>query len=290
MIQIQCFLGISAFADTDAAAENKLRVGYYANSFPDFSLADIQISVKLFAEELGESMGIPVNVMAYADIDRMSNDFSQGKLDYVGGSSLILATKFDTGLFADGFSLIRKGDYTNSLIVLAQKQAGKIELKDLRGKRLVLAETDPLVDLYIDYLSRSVFKQSYKNVFKVMPREKKAHQVILKLFFGKADLICVHNYSYKLAIDLNPQIQDSLQVVARLDNIREGTGFFHKNTEPEFREYVIKKVMDLPNTARGRQFLEIFKSDGVVRSGMPDLLPAKKLFDTNQQLINRDIH
>lgn len=268
------------------ATDDRLRIGYHAMSFPDFSLADIQVSIKLFAEELGQSIGIDdVEVLIYEDIERMREDFERGTLNYVAASTLLLATKFDTRLFADGFRLIRTSEYADSLVVLAQKNAAKVELKDFKDKRLALVQTDPLVDLYMDFLSLSVFKQPYSSSFKQLPREKKSHQLILKLFFGQADLACVHNFTYQNALELNPQIQDKLQLLARLDNIPEGAGFFHKNTPAEFREYVIRQAMTITDTTRGQQFLEMFKADAVKRSNVEDLIPAKHLFDAHQRLL-----
>lgn len=291
VVSLLVLYGFNAWAAAKSNSDKRLRVGYHAMSFPDFSLADIQVSIKLFAEELGQSIGIDdVEVLIYEDIDLMRKDFEQGALNYVAASTLLLATKFDTRMFADGFRFIRDSEYADSLVVLAQKHDAKVELKDFKGKRLVLAQTDPLVDLYMDFLSLSVFKKSYSSAFNVPQREKKSHQLILRVFFGQADLACVHNFSYQNALELNPQIQDKLQVIARLDNIPEGAGFFHKNTPAEFREYVIRQAMTITDTVRGKQFLEMFKSDLVIRSTLEDLLPAQQLYVAHQRLLSAKPH
>ncbi len=268
----------------DIFAEHSLRVGFYARAFPDFSAEDLEISVKLLSEEIGKDNGIATTVTVFTDIALMRKEFEQGKINFAVASTLQLANDFDDALLADGFRLVLSSDRSDSLLVLTRKNEGLDNFKPLRGKKLALVEFDPVADLYIDFLARSEFHKSYQAAFKLMPREKKANQIILKLFFGQADVICVYQNAYRLATELNPQLMSKLQIIAQLDGIPQGAGLFNKKTPAEFREQVIALALKLDSHARGQQLLQLFKADKAVRSTLADLAGTKLLYSAYKKL------
>ncbi len=283
-MQLFCILWLMSLSDSvrameDPFAEPSLRIGFYAESFPEISQEDIRISIKLLSEELGRDAGIDTTVKVYEDIRVMRNDFEQGKINFVISSSLSLVTDFDYQLFADGFRLVASNEAQDQVVVLAQKKSGKTRFKEFKNKRLILGELDPMTELVVDYLAWISFKQGYRSSFKEVPREKKAHQLILKLFFDQADITCVYNKSYQLAAELNPQIADQLQVIDHIDGIPHGSGLFHIKTPPAFRERVIEQALILATNPRGQQLLQIFKADTVTRITANILLPIKNIHD-----------
>lgn len=272
-----------AVANSDAFAETSFRAGFYENTFPDFfSREDVEISIKLLSEEIGNGVGIKTSVTLYSDLKTMRNDFETGRINFVVASSLILASRFDIESFSEGFRLIPTIEYPDRMLLLAFKQTGKTKLLDFRGKKIVLLKDDKLSELYLEKLSQSVFKTSYKNIFKQISPETKPNQLLLKLFFNQADITCVYYSAYKTAIELNPQLLDKLQILDHLDGMPSGAGYFHKNVPVEFREQVINLAMNLPNYPRGAQLLQVFKSDKVLRSVPFDLQSIKNLYNTYQ--------
>lgn len=279
---------LSVVGADDQFSEQTLRVGFYSRAFPDFSVEDIEISVKLLAEEIGKNVNLHTTVSVYEDINAMRDAFEQGKINFVAASSLNLATEFNNELLVDGFRLQISSNNPDSLLVMTRKNEGLDDIKTLSGKKLGLVEYDPVADLYIDFLSKAAFdNRSYKKVFREMPREKKAHQIILKLFFGQVDVICVYHNAYIRAAELNPQLSSKLQIIKQLDGIPQGAGFFHKNTPADFREKVIAEALKLDKHARGEQLLQLFKSDKAIRSTLTDLVATKKLYEEYQKLNNR---
>lgn len=286
-IKFCSLLGLLVFAVVANAdskfAEKTFRAGFYARAFPDLSYEDLEVSVKLLAEEIGKEANITTNVTIFNDIYLMRKAFELGEINFVVASSLNLANDFDNTLLTDGFKLVANGP-TENLLVLTRKNEGLDEFKTLRGKRLALVEFDPVADLYIEFLALSTFKNGYQTSFKVIPREKKAHQIILKLFFGQADLICIYQNAYRVATELNPQLLSKLQIISQLNGIPQGAGLFHINAPPAFREQVISEVLKLENHARGQQLLQLFKADKAVRINLTDLINTKKLYSDYQQV------
>jgi ABC-type phosphate/phosphonate transport system substrate-binding protein len=180
--------------------------------------------------------------------------------------------------------MVPSGGNIDSLVILTRKNEGMDNFKTLRSKNLGLVENDPAADLYINFLSQSNFKKDYHDTFREMPREKKSHQVILKLFFGQADVVCVYDNFYQITTELNPQILSKTQIIAHIDGILQGAGFFHKKVDPVFRERVIAEATKLNTSARGRQFLEIFKTDKALRVSPAELAMTMQLYSDYQRL------
>jgi ABC-type phosphate/phosphonate transport system substrate-binding protein len=263
--------------------ERTFRAGFYAHAFPDFSQEDIEISVKLLSEEIGKDVGIETKVTVFSDIENMRKAFEQGEINFVAASTLNLVKDFDSNMLTDGFKLVVTSDLPDSIIVLTRQNEEVQNLQALRGHRLALVANDPVAELYINYWTQTIFNKDYKDVFKEVARERRTNQVILKLFFDQADVVCVYQNAFKLAIELNPQLSSKIQIISQLDGIPQGVGMFHKNVPSDFREKVIAESLKLTNNPRGQQLLELFKADNVMRSSFEDLVETEKLLNAYQK-------
>lgn len=285
---LACIMSISvANAAEDVFATETLRAGFYAKSFPDFSVEDVEVSVKLLSEEIGKEVGVKTTVKVYEDIQFMRQDFEKGIINFAVTSPILFITQFDKNLLSDGFRFTRSTDSPSRLLVLGQLKPNKNGFDSYHGQRLVLAQTDPASELYLDFLSWSHFKHSYINSFKLVKREKKAHLLILMLFFNQADVTCVYQNAYDIAIEMNPQLKQKITVLAQIENVPEGMGLFHTNTPEAFRESVIAEVLKLQNKPRGQQLLELFKSEQAIRVGVDDLSATLELYNAHQRLVGR---
>jgi ABC-type phosphate/phosphonate transport system substrate-binding protein len=266
----------------DLFSERSLRVGFHLPSFHEYSREDFEVSVKILTEEMGKSLDINTNIIGYEDIKSMRKDFEQGRINMIFASPLLVITQFDNSLISDGFKMILSGGNPDRLVILTRKHEGMDSFKALRGKKLGLIENDPAADLYVNYLSRLNFHKDYPQVFKEMPREKKSHQIILKLFFSQVDVVSVYENFYQITGELNPQIFEKIQVIGHIDGILQSACFFHKNVDPAFREQVISEVLKLNTYARGRQYLEVLKTDKAIRVTPDELDKTRELYNNNQ--------
>ncbi len=56
---------------------------------------------------------------------------------------------------------------------------------------------------------------------------------------------------------------------------------------PEHRETITQAVLRLNETARGRQVLQIYLADNLVRTPLRDLAPFRELIETHRKLLAR---
>jgi ABC-type phosphate/phosphonate transport system substrate-binding protein len=262
---------------SDTIPEQTLRVGFHLPSFHDYSREELEISVKLLTEEMGNKIGINTTVTVYEDLEAIRTAFEQGNINLIYASPILIVNTLDNSLLTDGLKLVIEDGEPDKLVILTRKNAGMDDFKSLQNKRLSLVENDPGADLYLNFLSRSYFNKDFKNVFIEMPQEKKSHQAILKLFFGQTDVACVYDNIYQIVAEMNPQILAKTQVIEHFNGILQGAGFFHKNVDAVFRERIITEAIKLNTYARGQQFLELFKADKMVRVSSADLAISKQL-------------
>ena len=280
------FVIFAGFADADDLfAVQTLRIGFHRPSFHEYSREDLEVSVKIVTEEMGKAIGLETSVIIYEDMKLMRTDFEAGKVNLIFASPLLIATEIDNDILADGFKFMPSGGKPESLVILTKKNAGMDHFNSLRGKKLGLTESDPVSDLYVNFLSQSNFKKDYQYVFKKTFREKKSHLVILKLFFDQVDVVCVYENFFEVTGELNPQIFSKIQIIDHIDGILPGPGFFHKKVDPAFREQVISEVIKMNTYARGRQFLEIFKTEQALRVTPAELDATRQLYKDYQHLI-----
>lgn len=284
LVIITCVIFSTFAVAEDLFSQKNLRIGFHRPSFHDYSREDLEISVKILTEEMGRELGIETNVTTYEDMKSMNADFENGTINLIFASPLLIANEVDNALLADGFKMIPSGGTADRLVILTRKNEGLDNFMSLRNKKLGLVENDPTSDIYVNFLAQSNFKKDYQNSLKLMPREKKSHQVILKLFFGQIDVTCVYENFYQTTAELNPQILDRVQIIEHIDGILQGAGFFHKNIDATFRKRVINAAIKLNTYPRGRQFLEIFKTEVALPINSSDLTVTKKLFNDYQHL------
>lgn len=274
---------ISAGAEAPLT-QPSLRIGFHMPSFHEYSREDLELSVKIITEEMGKDIGIETHVSVYEDMKLMNADFENGTINLIFASPLLLVNEVDNNLLADGFKFIPTGGTADRLVILTRKNEGMDSFSSLRNKKLSLVENDPPSELYINYLSQKSFKSDAKNNLKQLPREKKSHQVIHKLFFGQIDVACVYDTFYQTTAELNPQIFDRLQIIEHIDGIVQSAGFFNKNVDSAFRESVINAVIKLNTYPRGLQFLEVFKTEKAIRVNLSELDKTKSLFQEYQRI------
>lgn len=261
-----------------------LRLGYYAPAFPEHSYEELEIAVKVLGEEIGKQVGISTTISVFDDLKLMRKEFEEGKLNCVLANSVILEKDFDNSLFVDGFKLVKSNEIFDSVVVVTRKNAGLDQFKDLQGKRLTLLEYNPVAEYYLDVMSFVNFKKAYNKSFKDIKREKKSHQAILKLFFDQADVTCIYENNYKLATDLNPQLNGKLQIISQLNSVPQAIGMFHVDTSAGFRVQVIEVLLKLDKLTRGKQLLEMIKVDRIEKASIEDLVVTKQLIAEYKRL------
>lgn len=279
-------LGLMAGATMAAPPTSEaLRVGVNLGSLRDASRADVETSLKVWAEELMRTLAVPAEVLFFPAMPALRRDLDAGRINFVIADGLDLLTYFAPGDLADGFGGISSNE--DVLLLLTRKDALIKQPRDLIGKRVLLLSDNAISDLWLETYCLRHFQKPCAAAGLLVAKESRSRQQVLKLFFDRADAALVRGYAYELALELNPQIRQRTQVLERIPMYPGALGLFSSRVSQAFREYVIAKVPQLHDHPRGRQLLEVMQTEQVGRVPHSLLDPIRDLMREYESLSRR---
>lgn len=258
-----------------ALAQDVLRMGFNVKITRDLNRSEVQAAMSLWADELSKKFGVPARTEFYEDMASLRRDFDQGKVNFVIAASMDIARNFSLAELADGFRGELLNDHT--LLLLANKDARIADVRALAGKRIAILAGDDLSEVYLETLCLRHYQRPCKQVFGSIESVANSNQLMMKLFFRKADLVLSKLNGYETARELNPQIGLTTQEVTRFPLKSTYYGLYSRKVSPDFRERSLKQVPGMHKEARGRQVLEVFKLDRLVIASEQELQPVYAL-------------
>ena len=104
------------------------------------------------------------------------------------------------------------------------------------------------------------------------------YKALLDLFFHKVDAAIIMKKTFRYAAELNPQIAHTLYIAQMTPYCAGNFGFFTKAVDPQFAHYIKNLGLNLNDTKKGKQVLDIFRADAVIETKISDLKPIEKLY------------
>lgn len=249
-------------------AEDTVRLGFLQGSRREMSHTDVRASFDLWSQEMGARFEVPVKVSYYQDVNEMRRDFLLGKINSVTADALSLARTFRIDELAEGYSVVMQGSWILELRTGKQvKDAG-----NLLGKRVAMPDHDTTAELFLETLCLRDYARPCAQVFAEIQKVATSNQAVMRLFFGKAELALLPRYSYELAREMNPQLDDKAgQVIAELPLTGMYYAFFNARVDKEFRRRTLRMIPTMHTYPRGRQLLDLFKMDHLVLADPSEL-------------------
>ncbi|MBK6744138.1 MAG: hypothetical protein IPG66_14675 [Hydrogenophilales bacterium] len=277
-------VGLLSFACWAAQGPEPLNMGFYLPGIRDANLADVKVSLQLWAEEVGKPYKLQAKALTYDDMPTLYRDVVQHRVSIVIAPGMELAETFSPDELVEGFAGRRHGtDEGMALIVPRNSPVHKFA--DLRGKRLLRLANDRLAETFLEVQCRHQLALACRELFS-MSEEKRDIQPIHKVFFGQADAALVSLSALYAASELNPQVAERLRIVLDWKTRALSFGMMTVYSTPDFRDLVLRAAMQASKTVRGKQILELFKTDYMDRVNKSDLEPYWHLRREHQELVN----
>jgi hypothetical protein len=285
-----CLLGLALLlpvcpAEATPPTRESLRVAVNLLSLRDASRTDVEVSLRLWAEELMRTLEVPAEIRFYDGMAEIRRDLDADRVNFVIADGLDLIRHFNPGDLADGFGGLAPSE--DRMLLLTRKGAGIHSGKDLAGKRVLLLGNNAFSDLWLETYCYRTFQKPCDKAGLLVSKESRSRQQVFKLFFDKADAALVRGYAYELTLDLNPQIRARTEILEQILIYPGSLGLFSSRVSPAFREYVIAKVPQLHDHPRGRQLLEVMQTERVGRVPNALLDPIRQLRREHEVLTAR---
>jgi hypothetical protein len=118
-------------------------------------------------------------------------------------------------------------------------------------------------------------------------RPAKPSRTVLPLFFGQADACVVSESTFKIMVELNPQVEKKIRILERSPGFVNLLVCATQNLAPEHRQWVLDELATLNDSPEGQQALTIMQMKRFFLSE-PDYLKATEaLYERHRQLLGR---
>ncbi len=199
----------------ETAVNPQIKVGGSLESIHDSSVTDAEIGFRLIFNALLEDIHESFTIKIYDSNKILVEKFKSGEIDGILVSSPQFL-KLDQYLHPTGRYAVQYGpDLKQPYLVLVRISGKPIKLSDFRGGRLSYG-TGHLVGRR--FLDVTLMQQGYptsERFFSEIETVKEVNKSIVNLYFGNVDVALVPKHNYDLALELNPQLGEKLQILTQ---------------------------------------------------------------------------
>jgi ABC-type amino acid transport substrate-binding protein len=252
-------LALQGWAAWAADETPPLRIGFYLPGIRDVNQADLKISLNQWTEEVARPFGIKIIPSTYDSMPAMRQALERGDLNFINAPGMELAELFSPQDIREGYARRIEG-VDEGLALVVPRDSDAREFRDLKRRRLMRLGNDRLADYYLETQCMKAGRQACGD-FLVLTDEKRDIQSVYAVFFGRVDAALVHLSTLRAAMELNPQIAHSLRVLQEWKAKGMYFGIMTRHTDPAYRSMIINSAREALKTVRGRQLLELFRTD-----------------------------
>jgi phosphonate transport system substrate-binding protein len=278
-------------AAQDASRTNavtEVRFAFSRSMFVDVNENDAKAAVKVYAQSIGDQNGIYVNNAP--EILDGTNAITQALKLKKADLFVLTAEEFFTleHLGLEGPLLLAKvnGSFTEEYVLLSREDGPLHQVEDLKGCSLIVS-SDPrasLATLWLEVLCRGHGLGPAGPALAKITSSEKTTQVVLPVFFGKADACIVTRNGWEIMCELNPQLKKQLRVVAVSPSVVPALTCFRHGFTGAFKQQMLTAV-DLSATKPAyKQLMTLFKCDGLGHAPLAALDGTRELMSTYHQL------
>lgn len=180
------------------------------------------------------------------------------------------------------------GDQLEQQIHLLVRKNLKIkQLNQLANKRLAFPAGNQLGKLYLDLILLRNNLAPSEDFFSDVQSGQDLNTAIINLFFKKVDAALVTDVSYNLAVELNPQLSQEIEIFSSSSPMIPLVIGINRSVPSEFIQKVGQMVDNLDNYPRTLHLLSLFKANRIVRINRQHLEPIRALKAEHEKLLSK---
>ena len=267
------FILISLFLLSTNISANHLTVGYSNEAMQKFSAKDVAIATNVWLQQLVKDSNHTATFSFYTD-KGLAKAAKEGKVKYLSAYGIAYVKYFDLSKLQDGFSGGSKNRSDENLILVLQKGKTIQDFLAMEHPRIAYLAGNELATIYAKYL----FLKNNKYTKITFAPKRTNYKALLDLFFHKVDATIIMKKTFRYATELNPQIANALYIAQTTNYYAGNFGFFTQNVDPNFVHEIKSLGLNLNRTNKGKQILDMFRTDAVIETKLSDLKPIEKLY------------
>ncbi|MBK7498548.1 MAG: PhnD/SsuA/transferrin family substrate-binding protein [Ignavibacteriales bacterium] len=239
-----------------------------SSMFQNTKPEDVEASTKILAAELNKSG----NIIAEFEISVCVNENelldslkSQFDILYISPIEYLKLKK----KFSIQPSLVSEIDknYGDIYYLITNQKENKKTLKEIKnGIIYILSNSEGQApSLWLDKILKDSNLPSKKKFFKQVLYDFKTTNVVLPVFFNKADAAIVTESAFNLICELNPKIKNEAIIVLKSKPFPNALFCFDgRNKDDERKSFLLKYLQELHKNNYGKQVLTLYMVDRLI--------------------------
>jgi ABC-type phosphate/phosphonate transport system substrate-binding protein len=258
-------------ADEEGEATGRkptLIVGYSSKLFFDVDTNDAEAATKVWTGMLVKKMGSfgSSETVIFPDLSSVEKSLKEKSVDIVVLFSQELVEIRNKVHLEPVFAADYGRNFYHDQLLIVRADSGLSNLGDLKGKSLVIeiGQKGTLPMLWLETLLLREGVQKAQAYFSTTREAARAAQVILPVFFGKADACVVGRFSFETMVELNPQVGKVLKVIARSPGFLSGVVCMRKDFYDKYKDTLETTLKAFSTEPQGKQIMTLFKINRLV--------------------------
>lgn len=253
------------------------------------SQKEAAIALKGFSNILTSNSGLNITIDFYNKEEDILDDYlNKKKLDVIMISPLIYLDNNILKEKSTNFFTFQKSkkEYLNYYLI--KNKLNKIGINQLHGINIAFNVEDALSKIWFDKFILDNYGKSYKSIIDEEINLSNRIKIVYEVFFNKDSLAVVSDELYKTAIELNPQLQKELKIIAYSPKLFSLVfGMVRKDIKKEDLSRLEKLLEDFNNSQEGKDILSIASLNKIVYLKQNDIEEFEKFYKEYLKLKNK---
>ncbi len=270
-------------------SSDPFRIGFSKMNFVDVNENDALAAVRIWAQEIAQTRGITADPQPriFQNISEVETALHNGTVDcitltideYEKVSGLLTKDNIVIGVVS--------GSTNVEYLLLVNTKSNFKELKDLRGRSLVLIESleTTLAAAWLDITLDEEGLDLAEVFFGQIKPLTKTEKGVLSVFFGQIDACVVTRKGFETMVELNPQIGRELRILAVSPPVVKSAFFFRADYSSPSQNKIMSEITSWHLYPESRQILTIFKTDRLEKHPVESLNSTLELIAAHRSLL-----
>lgn len=235
---------------------------------PDLGTPEVvRTAFKPFFDFLTQRVNRKIVIVMREDIGQVIDELKAGTID-IGYTGVVDFLKMEAAFpIKPGITFLKWGQssYTGCFTVLKPNQSST--LADFKGKRLGFISFHKIFGGFFPeiLLSEKGYPGPLEKFFSQVTSYYSEMTAIQDLLAKKIDVCVVSESSIEVLRETSPFLTGNLHILYRQEGLMFAPIFYREDMDPGLREELIKASFDFFNSPGGKQFMMMFKVDGISR-------------------------
>jgi ABC-type phosphate/phosphonate transport system substrate-binding protein len=245
----------------DDADINKIVMGGSSLGIRDSSKQDTEITFNVVLSELLKSHGANFSLIVFDSTQELYNAFDKDLIHGIFGTPLEYIpreNKMKPAMMAIHY---KNAPLKQSLIAVVRTADNIKSIKDLRGKKISIGNIQDMEKLYLNTLLLENQQAELDTFFAERLTPKNTNTGIMDVFFGRSDITLVRESEYKTAIELNPQVEKKLSILAESEPFLVLVAGGKTTMPDKAHQAAMQSLIDISSTEKGKQLMRIIHAE-----------------------------